>query len=71
VSRLKWTTKRQPAFAPAFHELGYLLMSFENYDEAIEKSRGLEKIFASSEAPADRGGHRQAAGALFAEVVCV
>jgi tetratricopeptide (TPR) repeat protein len=43
LSRLKRATKRQPAYAPAFHELGYLLMSLEHYDEAIETlHRGLE-----------------------------
>jgi tetratricopeptide (TPR) repeat protein len=43
LSRLKRATKRQPAYAPAFHELGYLLMSLEHYDEAINVlRRGLE-----------------------------
>jgi tetratricopeptide (TPR) repeat protein len=42
-SRLKRATKRQPPYAPAFHELGYLLMLLERYDEAIEAlRRGLE-----------------------------
>ncbi len=41
--RLKRATKRQPPYAPAFHELGYLLMSLGNYDKAIEALRsGLE-----------------------------
>lgn len=43
LSRLKRATKREPPYAPAFHELGYLLMSLENYDAAIEAlHRGLE-----------------------------
>jgi hypothetical protein len=43
LSRLKRAIKRQPPYAPAFHELGYLLMSLEHYDEAIEAlRRGLE-----------------------------
>ena len=43
LSRLKRAIKRQPPYAPAFHELGYLLMSLEHYDEAIEVlRRGLE-----------------------------
>jgi len=43
LSRLKRATKRQPPYAPAFHELGYLLMLLENYDEAIETlRRGIE-----------------------------
>ena len=43
LARLKRATKRRPPYAPAFHELGYLLMSLENYDEAIEAlRRGLE-----------------------------
>ncbi len=43
LSRLKRATKRQPPYAPAFHELGYLQMSLEHYDEAIEALRsGLE-----------------------------
>jgi tetratricopeptide (TPR) repeat protein len=43
LSRLKRATKREPPYAPAFHELGYLLMSLENYDGAIEAlRRGLE-----------------------------
>ena len=43
MSRLKRAIKWQPLYAPAFHELGYLLMSLESYDEAIEVlRRGLE-----------------------------
>lgn len=43
LARLKRATKRRPPYAPAFHELGYLLMSLEKYDEAIEQlRRGLE-----------------------------
>src|SRR6516165_5102939 len=43
LSRLKRAIKRRPPYAPAFHELGYLLMSLERYDEAIEALRcGLE-----------------------------
>jgi tetratricopeptide (TPR) repeat protein len=43
LSRLRRAIKRQPAYAPAFHELGYLLMSLEHYDEAIDALRhGLE-----------------------------
>jgi tetratricopeptide (TPR) repeat protein len=43
LARLKRATKRRPPYAPAFHELGYLLMSLEKYDEAIEAlRRGLE-----------------------------
>ena len=43
LSRLKRAVKRQPPYAPAYHELGYLHMSLENYDEAIEAlRRGLE-----------------------------
>jgi tetratricopeptide (TPR) repeat protein len=43
LSRLKRATKRRPSYAPAFHELGYLLMLLEKYDEAIEAlRRGLE-----------------------------
>jgi len=43
LSRLKRTTKRRPPYAPAFHELGYLLMSLRRYDEAVEAlRRGLE-----------------------------
>ena len=43
LSRLKRATKRKTPYAPAFHELGYLLSSLERYDEAIEAlRRGLE-----------------------------
>jgi tetratricopeptide (TPR) repeat protein len=43
LSRLKRAIKRQPPYAPAFHELGYVLMSLEQYDAAIEAlRRGLE-----------------------------
>jgi tetratricopeptide (TPR) repeat protein len=43
LSRLKRATKRHPPYAPAFHELGYLLMLLEDYDEAIGAlHRGLE-----------------------------
>jgi len=43
LSRLKRAAKRQPSYAPAFHELGYLLMLLENYPEAIETlRRGVE-----------------------------
>jgi tetratricopeptide (TPR) repeat protein len=58
LSRLKRTTKRQPPYAPAFHELGYLLMSLESYDEAIaalsagSKSRRLCRNSRSSSARA-------------------
>jgi len=43
LSRLKRAIKRQPPYAPAFHELGYVLMSLEQYDEATAAlRRGLE-----------------------------
>jgi tetratricopeptide (TPR) repeat protein len=43
LARLKRATKRRPPYAPAFRELGYLLMILERYDEAVEAlSRGLE-----------------------------
>lgn len=43
LSRLNRAIKRQPRYAPAFYELGYLLMSIEGYDEAIEAlRRGIE-----------------------------
>ena len=43
VSRLKRAIKRQPPFAPAFHELGCLLAFQKRYDDAIEVfRRGLE-----------------------------
>ena len=42
-SRLKRAIKRRPPYAAAFHELGYLLFSLEQYDEAIEAlHQGLE-----------------------------
>jgi tetratricopeptide (TPR) repeat protein len=41
LTRLKRAIKRRPPFGPAFHELGFLLLSLERYDEAIEVlSRG-------------------------------
>jgi tetratricopeptide (TPR) repeat protein len=36
LSRLKRAIKRRPPFGAAFHELGFLLLSMERYDEAIE-----------------------------------
>jgi tetratricopeptide (TPR) repeat protein len=43
LSRLRRAVKRQPPYAPALHELGYLLMSLEHYNEAIDAlRRGLE-----------------------------
>jgi tetratricopeptide (TPR) repeat protein len=43
LSRLKRAAKRQPSYAPAFHELGYLLMLLRRHDEAVEAlRRGLE-----------------------------
>jgi tetratricopeptide (TPR) repeat protein len=36
VSRLRLATRRQPPYAMAFKELGYLLVLMERYDEAIE-----------------------------------
>jgi tetratricopeptide (TPR) repeat protein len=36
LSRLKRAIKRQPPFGPAYHELGFLLLSMERYNEAIE-----------------------------------
>ena len=45
LSRLKRATKRRPPFGAAFHELGFLLLSMERYDEAIEVlSRGHELL---------------------------
>lgn len=45
LSRLKRATKRRPPFGPAFHELGFLLLSMEHYKEAIEVlTRGLELL---------------------------
>jgi len=43
VARLRRAIKRQPPFAPAFHELGCLLAYMQRYDEAIEVfRRGLD-----------------------------
>lgn len=43
LSRLKRATKRQPPYAAAFHELGYLLFFLKRYDDAIEAlRRGVE-----------------------------
>jgi len=43
LARLKRATKRQPPYAAAFHELGHLLFSLQQYDEAAEAlRRGLE-----------------------------
>ena len=43
LSRLKRATKRQPPYAAAFHELGYLLSSLGRHDEAVDAlRRGLE-----------------------------
>lgn len=43
VSRLKLATRRRPPYAPAFKELGYLLVLMERYDEAVEVlNRGIE-----------------------------
>jgi Flp pilus assembly protein TadD len=36
LSRLKRAIKRRPPFGAAFHELGFLLLSMERHDEAIE-----------------------------------
>jgi tetratricopeptide (TPR) repeat protein len=45
LSRLKRATKRRPPFGAAFHELGFLLLSMERYNEAIEVlSRGHELL---------------------------
>jgi tetratricopeptide (TPR) repeat protein len=45
LSRLKRATKRRPPFGAAFHELGFLLLSMDRCDEAIEVlSRGLELL---------------------------
>jgi tetratricopeptide (TPR) repeat protein len=42
LARLKRATKRNPPYAPAFHEFGCLLASMARYDEAIEAfQRGL------------------------------
>ena len=43
ITRLALTTKRHPRYAPAFKELGYLLVLTERYAEAVEVlTRGLE-----------------------------
>lgn len=43
VSRLRLAIRRQPPYAPAFKEFGYLLVLVERYDEAVEVlDRGLE-----------------------------
>ena len=43
LARLRRAIKRRPPYAPAFRELGFLLMVLERYDEAIEAlRRGLE-----------------------------
>lgn len=43
MRRLKRATKRRPPYAPAFHELGYLLSCAGRFDEAIEVfRRGVE-----------------------------
>lgn len=43
LSRLRRATKRQPPYAPACSELGYVLTSLKRFDEAIEAlKRGLE-----------------------------
>jgi tetratricopeptide (TPR) repeat protein len=39
LSRLKRAIKRQPPYAPAFYEVGYLLMSLGRHDEAVEALR--------------------------------
>jgi tetratricopeptide (TPR) repeat protein len=39
LSRLKRAIKRQPPYAGAFHELGFLLSSLKRHDEAIEALR--------------------------------
>jgi tetratricopeptide (TPR) repeat protein len=36
LARLRRLTRRRPRYAPAFRELGYLLMVLEQFDEAIE-----------------------------------
>ena len=42
VSRLKLAIKRRPPYAPAFQELGYLLVLMERYDEAVQAlNRGI------------------------------
>jgi tetratricopeptide (TPR) repeat protein len=43
LHRLKLATKRQPPYAPAFRELGALLVFMERYEDAVEAlRRGLE-----------------------------
>lgn len=43
LRRLKLATKRHPSYAPAFKELGFLLVSLGRYDEAVEiLQRGLK-----------------------------
>jgi tetratricopeptide (TPR) repeat protein len=43
LSRLKLAIKRRPPYAAAFKEFGYLLISMERYDEAVEVlNRGIE-----------------------------
>jgi tetratricopeptide (TPR) repeat protein len=43
LRRLKLAVKRRPPYAPAFKELGYLLVLMEHYDEAVEVlNRGIE-----------------------------
>jgi tetratricopeptide (TPR) repeat protein len=43
LSRLKRAIKREPPYAFAFHELGFLLCSLQRYDEALAAiRRGLE-----------------------------
>jgi tetratricopeptide (TPR) repeat protein len=43
LSRLKLAAKRRPPYAPAFRELGYLLVLMERYDEAVQAlARGIE-----------------------------
>jgi tetratricopeptide (TPR) repeat protein len=45
LSRLKRAIKRRPPFGAAFHELGFLLLSMERYNDAIEVlSRGHELL---------------------------
>lgn len=45
LARLKRAIKRRPPFGAAFHELGFLLLSMERHDEAIEVlSHGLELV---------------------------
>jgi tetratricopeptide (TPR) repeat protein len=52
LSRLKRAIKRRPPFGAAFHELGFLLLSLERHDEAIEVlSRGQELVPMMPELP--------------------